>query len=929
MENPSPPTTPRDPRLDEAMQALARFAADADDDVAGFLERHAHLRDLLEPMLFVPRPVEAEEGNRPPVMLGKFKLLRPLGHGGMGTVYAAEDTLLRRTVALKLLAPHLLLAPKGRQRFAREAAAMARLDHPNIVKVFEGGEADGQPFLAMELVDGVSLATLLQSLRGDPGSLRAAHLTDALRSLHARQPTAGLGPASRSAPTWPDDYLRIVVNWVIQVAEALACAHAALIVHRDVKPGNILITRDGSAMLSDFGLARDASDAGVSLTRDFAGTMQYASPEQFDRSLTLDGRSDVFSLGVTLYELLTQTRPFGGTSVVDVQRSIEQTEPPPPRSLNPNVPRDLAAVVEGALEKDRDRRYLGAEAFAADLRRWRDGFTVSRRPATRVTRVQRWVGRNRLASAFLAMLFASTIAVSLLAWQAWSAEQAATQNEELARGLLAESLGDLLGAQLRGIRHQAETLYPDTPAVIEPLGKLIASFEELSHGLPQLHQQLSELRRGAQLSDADDVDARADRSTHPLQRQIAWLEVAIVDLDKRMREDAEKPDDSKGLDDEAVAALTAERARLEHRLAILQRRVAGYRSHRFGDARDRVRHDRLEDTLLDFATFASDDDDNDELDDLRRRLARVQAVHDSLRAHDSAWQAAIAAVRADSRFGGLELTPQPGLVPIGADSRSGLQEFTLLASGEPPVRRESGSVCIAPDTGIVLVLLPPGEGPVRGDARVRLAPFFCSKFEVSVAQMRRLTAGLRPDAFGRPRWPVAPDAKPCSPARLISWDLAAELLPRFGLSLPTGAQWEYACRAGATTWWYTGDDVESLRGIANLLFEEHQTPQLWDVDHPTTPNAFGLCHVHGNLGEWLEDYVGVPGDPTRGQLVPSGPYRWLAGGLYCLPPVPNSSCNDFDAVNSGLAAETTGIRPIRALDRNDGEQPSGHASRSR
>lgn len=897
----------RDPRLDEALAALAEFAASDDDDVPAFLAKHAHLHDLLAPMVFV-QAAETSDAAEPDTgtLLGKFRLWRVLGRGGMGTVYAADDTVLHRQVALKVLAPTLLLDRRAHGRFKREAELMGSLGNPHIAKVFEVGEANGQPYLAMELIDGVSLADLLRAIAGKPAARQARDLTTALTRLQAERWAPNDVATERatvdSAPTLPDDYIRIVVGWATEVAHALACAHRAGVVHRDVKPNNILIARDGSAVLTDFGLARHQGEVGLTFTGEFAGTLNYSSPEQFGAAAELDGRADVFALGVTLYELLTHRRPFDADNDVDVRARIQRHEPPPATALNPKVPRDLAAVVERAMEKDRERRYPDAGAMATDLQRWRDGFAVEARPVSSLTRARRWVARNRFVSAFLATLLVSTITVTVLAWHALAS--AATAND-----LFVQSLGDRTSGQLKGIRNKAATLFPTDPALADELADLIAQADVLRVQLPKLERQRNELRRRGRQDPQDDADAAADRTTHPMRAQLDYVALALAQLEQRWRGPARN-----ALPPESRNAVETLRTDLGQRQARLEALLGDYRHHRFDQQEDRSRHDRLEDAILDLVAFAHDDDD-DEISDLRRRLDATHAMAQSLQDHERAWQDAAAAVGADPRFAGLRLTPQAGLVPLGPDPLSGLHEFSHLESGDPPPPRpENGSVVIEPSTGIVFVLLPGGKASLGDGVDVDLDPFFCSKFEVSVGQMRRLTRGLQPDVFGRPRWSIEPEVHPCGPARQLSWNLAAELLPRFGLALPTGAQWEHACRAGATTAWYTGDDPAALRGVANFCWAKPPCGSLWLVDAPTTPNDFGLCHLHGNVAEWLDDYrSGVISDTRTGQRRTSGYYRWFAGGFFSEGPGELSQCGHFDSINSGLGAETVGIRPVRML----------------
>ncbi|HKI37473.1 MAG TPA: protein kinase [Gemmataceae bacterium] len=342
-----------------------------------------------------PRP---EEVCAWPSAVGPYTLAEELGRGGMGVVFKAHDGALRRTVAVKLLRPGLADA-EARARFLREARAAARFHHEHAVAVYAADHtADGLPYLVMEYVAGPTLAGLIR----------------------ARQ---------RLEP-------HEAVAVVVQVADALAAAHAAGLIHRDVKPGNVLLEAAESpagvlrAKLADFGLARDAAP-GTALTREgvLAGTPAYMSPEQVRGGEALDGRTDVFSLGVTLYEALTGEPPFRGAPHLVLQQVLHEA-PQPPRRLNDAIPRDLETVCLKALEKDPGRRYPGAAELAADLRRWQRGEPTRARPPGPVGRLARWARRKPKVTALAAALTLTLIggtAVSLWQWSQAVAERDAAQ----------------------------------------------------------------------------------------------------------------------------------------------------------------------------------------------------------------------------------------------------------------------------------------------------------------------------------------------------------------------------------------------------------------------------------------------------------------------------------------------------------------------
>jgi len=264
------------------------------------------------------------------VVAGRYELQELVGTGGMSSVYRALDQLLERNVALKMLHPHYGDDEEYVERFRREARAVAQLSHPNIVTVIDRGEADWQQYIVFEFIDGESLKQL----------------------------------ADRNGPL----PARRAIELALQVADALAFAHQAGLVHRDVKPQNVLVTEDGEAKVTDFGIARSLDvEHGVTQTGTVLGTSNYLSPEQA-RGQTVTPATDVYSLGVVLYELLTGEVPFPGENFVAV--AMKHINEPPPSLLErrPDVPVRLVHAIERALAKDPDDRFPTMEAFAAELR---------------------------------------------------------------------------------------------------------------------------------------------------------------------------------------------------------------------------------------------------------------------------------------------------------------------------------------------------------------------------------------------------------------------------------------------------------------------------------------------------------------------------------------------------------------------------------
>ncbi|MEM9379600.1 MAG: serine/threonine-protein kinase [Planctomycetota bacterium] len=320
-----------------------------------------------------------------PDVLGDFEIGRALGGGGMGVVYAARQLSLDREVALKLMRPEGLYFADVRERFRREAEAIARLEHPNIVKVFSFGEERGVPYFAMERIDGRTCNDVLEALAGRaPGMLSGADLCEAVE---------GIVDAS-AAPLFERSWTDACVEVARQVAVALEHAHGQGIVHRDVKPSNVAVTRDGRVQLLDFGLA--GSDDVDRLTRSGGqlGTIGYMAPEQIRGERELDARCDVYALGLTLYELLTLRNAFGGETRHQVEADVLGGAVVAPRALNARVSLDLERVCLKAMDVDPARRYPTAAAFADDLLRVLEKRTVSARSPGVLLRARRWAQRH-------------------------------------------------------------------------------------------------------------------------------------------------------------------------------------------------------------------------------------------------------------------------------------------------------------------------------------------------------------------------------------------------------------------------------------------------------------------------------------------------------------------------------------------------------
>ncbi|MEO1009567.1 MAG: protein kinase [Planctomycetota bacterium] len=365
------------------LAALAVAAADRDAFLRGACP-DAKARERIEALLRSHEPISPEEA---PSALAHFRIVRKLGEGGMGIVYLAHDEILERPVALKILSGARAADPTALARFYHEAKVVAGLAAPGIVQIYQFGEDHGQHYLCMEHVDGPTLAEW------------RAHERDAAVTRNG-------GELNRRAAK---EHIRRVASIIEQVARALEIAHSndPPVIHRDVKPSNILIDSGNRARLTDFGIAKIVAVDTLTIDGSIAGTPQYMSPEQVAQGqVKIDRRSDIFSLGAVMYESLTGIKPFEGETIHQVLEAVRCSHPRSPTMVDPTVPKDLSIVCLKALEKEPTHRYPTAGHMAADLRAWLEGAPILARPATPMRRVKRVVYTRRYMIGALATMAA-------------------------------------------------------------------------------------------------------------------------------------------------------------------------------------------------------------------------------------------------------------------------------------------------------------------------------------------------------------------------------------------------------------------------------------------------------------------------------------------------------------------------------------------
>jgi serine/threonine-protein kinase len=463
-----------------ADEFLARCKRGERPTIKEYCERHPELakeiRDVFEAVLMVEdlKPgssdVSASLGEsvngsgKRLEQVGDYRILREIGRGGMGVVYEAEQQALGRRVALKVLPKTVAGDGSAQVRFQREAKAAARLHHTNIVPVFDVGQDGEHLYYAMQLIHGQGLDLVIQDLRrlrAQSGTTPMAAERSIAASLTAgrfeRENLAGEGGADSKATAAYEGsapssavlpglselstvtsnrgaYFRSVAQIGLQTASALAYAHGRGIIHRDVKPGNLILDTTGNVWVADFGLAK-TGDSAMTHTGDILGTVRYMSPERFRGQC--DVRADVYALGMTLYELLTLKAAYASGDRLKLIEMIRQTEAASPRSIDTRIPLDLETIVMKAIDKDPKRRYQSADEMAEDLRRFVNDEPIKARRICSLERFGRWCRRNpAVAGLTAAILLLMAVGTAVSTWQAVVATRAredlAAKHAELA-----------------------------------------------------------------------------------------------------------------------------------------------------------------------------------------------------------------------------------------------------------------------------------------------------------------------------------------------------------------------------------------------------------------------------------------------------------------------------------------------------------------
>ncbi len=859
----------------------------------------------------------------------QYEILGAPKQGGMGAVYQARELATGRNVAIKRMKPGTQIDADQLRRFHREAASIAKLNHPHVLQLLQVGRDENGDYLVLEWASGGSLVERVNA---------GGKLT-----------------------------LDEIVSLARKIGSALTYAHGKGCIHRDIKPHNILISDSGEPKIADFGLARTVGDDTLTSSGGGAGSMHYMAPEQSDDARHADERSDLYSFAKTLYHAATGKKPI----MID------------PRLLPPPLRKPLLKC----LNDSPNDRYPSVQAFLEDLDHFGESKGSAR--AWRVAAGIAIVGVIALATKLMMDRAppspdAPPRRPSVMGELDLSPDAPPPEVKSAAARPVPPSAEPVH-------LDPREEVAAEPPKVTEPPkaeekpNEPPAQQETKKQDDPELVKRYVEATTAATglLTAWDEVTDASKPGARPLDDNADH---------RSARNDLELARTTRDAGDLAGAVATAERAATNARRGLSIANVAYLKNEldsRFATTADDESIARVDRALAELATHVPEFLPQNEYDALRTRseewrappLPKSEPTPEATPQSESneskaaqpepiektapppssegkdpaakappsndlpkdppidPWARAILGVAKDPQYRGLTLRVDSGLTPLRADPNSGLYEFLVTATGDAPSIDANGRYEITNTTGIVLVLIPPGklrEGAsprasidknqptlvIDPDAQrseqpehdVALAPFFIAKYELSTALWKRIGGKLGNG--------VADSAR--SPAYGMSWNDATTMLGKVGLRLPTEAQWEWACRARTLTPWPTGNDIEAVRASANLRFASKAPrpaePVLFEIGS-LAPNAFGLHDVLGNVAEfcldpWTGDHVNAKHRAIDGfREDGSGPYRVFRGG--CLRDDPHrarSAARDFcPADNPALKASLIGVRPARPL----------------
>jgi len=869
----------------------------------------------------------------------------------MGVIQRVFDDNLRRAVARKILgkgpsgSDSRQSDPRSVGRFLEEAQVTAQLEHPGIVPVHELGlDGEGKLYFTMRLVKGEDLHRIYERVReGSEG-------WTVTRALHA----------------------------LLRVCEAMSYAHRKGVVHRDLKPANVMVGRFGEVYVMDWGLARvlDAPETKdvrlapppstgvhtdrerleegtpdsplVTLDGDVVGTPAYMSPEQARGELDEIGpASDVYALGAMLYHLLAGHMPYvlpgQKANAHAVWRWVLDGPPAPLAARAPSAPPELVAIAEKAMARERTRRYPSMEALAEDLRAYLELRVVRAHRSGALVELQKWMQRNRLAAASLALVVLALASGGLLVARAESGRRKVLELES-SRGAArlrldrAATLGPLELEHLpareawleearlavanelepaRAVLLEFERRHADAPRVTTP----VEEAQRLRRSLTTVENKLADIERFVSFLESGDPQVLPPHLSRDLEHELAHVQ-------------------------RSLAILTGEQPVLQEWRESLARKLAIAPKWRYVEAPLAAEHDALRDFVLDLEALCVGPEAL--IPRLEGQIEDTRSLTAAAAESTAAWAEARVAILRSPHYGGLDLPVQAGLVPLGEDPLSGLWEFWHVLSGERPVRDSSGQFDVRPETGIVLVLVPGGTLRMGSQTRspsepnyfkseasdcgdfvpawcfeldVKLEPYLLARHELTQGQWYRM-AGTSPAR----RWSGEGNLGKLRidrthPVESVSWNDAQRVLALHGLSLPTEAQLERAERTGTQEKYGTGPTLDTVLPFARCFDQLGESPWAYHapVDDPE-PNAWGFQGLYGNVAEWcLDGYAtrcagGTTAEGT-GEIVPTldAGYTYIPGSFEL------SSCFLAASARSGLGPDQyqsdLGLRAARRIQR--------------
>lgn len=945
--------------------------------------------EATDPPLTAPPPTEGMTDR-----ISHYRLIEMIGRGGQGVVWRGEDTRFRRKVAIKLIPLTGGHEHGVSQRFEQEARIASKLDHPAICRVLDAGIEEQQAYMVMSFVEGKTLSALVAEARSVAMDSIVSIQLD--RSLDAPIEEAAEDDSTSAASSVTRRRVLEILELFERISRALHHAHEHGVIHRDVKPGNIIVTPDGNPIVLDFGLARVEDDETMTRTGDLIGTPAYMAPEQITRgTIRIDRRADVYALGVTLFEALTLQRPYEAPTRESLYQAILSASPPDVRRLNPHVPKDLKIVLETALAKNREQRYATALDLAEELRRVREFQPILTRPPGPIIKLIRWAQRSP-AVAGLTLVIICLLAGTAALMRAKAVDLAAANRNLISKSTEANEARDMASraleeARLFSDRQEAAFVYgeidkhwPSDTNAISNLQWWLDRAQGLSARREQHVNRLKDLESMA--LPYSDEDRLVDHGAR--QREIAKSEAEASHYAWMLTWDDTPTDLASQLREGILAA--------RQRLAELRAEPPPPRATwRFSDPDLAREHANLK--SLDTQLRELFDPQSGLVETMSMRLERARVLR-RLTTENSrittAWERAAERVSRNPIYrlpdirdlpepiarhfapenGTLILRPQVGLLPLGPDPESGLEEFLHLESHDldweaPAVliptrsvvngRHERPQVPMDAATGIILVLVPGGSfsmGSQRNEpsaanywsdpsgnelpvVEVQLAPYFLSKYEMTQGQWRRasqLISGIEegPSRFLRGDLAGLPEVSPrpvddSHPVERVSWTTGRKVARALGLSLPTESQWERAARAGRSdTPWPGARTSDELLAYANLSdapsatrdeSTEEKTRDPWAYHAPVgrfRPNAFGFFDLSGNVSEWCRDrfapMLSVRATGPDGLREGTGNlYAYRGGGFHMTP---NEARTALRYRNSAFHRDQSiGLRPARPL----------------